>query len=104
MAAAAARVGRTPRALHGWFMAAVGLSPSRWAAVQRVQRALALAANEPDGARLALAAGFADQPHLCRDLRAVCGMTLGVWRAGRRLDAPMHVPLPIGSRRAPRGG
>ncbi len=98
VAVAAARAGRTPRRLHSWFAEAVGLSPSRWAAVQRVQRALRLAEGEPDGARLALLAGFADQPHLCRDMQAVCGMTLTAWRRGRRPDAPMHVALPIDPR------
>lgn len=101
---AAARAGRTPRRLHSWFRDAVGLSPSRWAAVQRVQRALRLAEGEPDGARLAQLAGFADQSHLCRDLQAVCGLTLSAWRRGRRPDAPMHVALPIDPRRGGGGG
>lgn len=90
--AAALRSGRTTRRLGDWFARDVGLSPSRWARVRRVQRAMALAATEPDGSTLAHLAGYCDHAHLCRDFRDIAGVTLGAWR-GHRPGAPAHVPV-----------
>lgn len=93
--AAARRIGRTPRTLGLWFHDAVGLSASRWSVVRRVRRAMELGAAEADGASLAAAAGYADHAHLCRDFRAVTGLTLTSWRLGHVPGQPSHVPLPI---------
>lgn len=90
--AAARRVGRSPRAVGGWFHDAVGLSPCRWATVRRVQRAMTLAARVSDGTEVASLAGFADHPHLCRDFRAVTGVTMREWR-GHVPGQPAHVPI-----------
>jgi len=92
VAGVAQTVGRSVRTLGGWMDDAVGLSPAAWTRVRRLQRALALAAHEPDGAALAYAAGYYDQPHLCREFKAVVGVTLGAWRA-HASGAPNHVPV-----------
>ena len=51
------------------FQAATGLAPKTYADVQRVRRALILSLGDPDWAGIAEEAGFADQPHLIRDIR-----------------------------------
>ena len=89
---AARAVQRTPRALNHWFHDHIGLSPRRWATVRRVRRAMAIAADEPDGLTVALRAGYADHPHLCRDFRAVTGITMGQWRH-HRPGEPSHVAV-----------
>lgn len=104
VADAARAAGRSPRTLRLWFEEAVGLSPAAWRAVRRVRRAMDLAAVEPDGARLAARAGYADQPHLCHEFKAVVGVPLGVWRRHHRPGEPAHVREPAhrGERDRPR--
>ncbi len=51
------------------FQAATGLAPKFYADVQRVRRAILLSLDDPDWAGIAEEAGFADQPHLVRDIR-----------------------------------
>jgi AraC-like DNA-binding protein len=50
--------------------------------IDRMQRALALLARRPAPplARVALACGYADQPHLTGELVALTGRTPGAWR------------------------
>src|SRR5262249_26116230 len=59
------------------FTAEVGLTPKRFARIQRFQRALALACRSrpPDWARLALDCGYFDQSHLIRDFLAFSGLS-----------------------------
>lgn len=77
------------------FQREVGLPPKVYLRVQRVQRALALARgpDAPPWGQVALLAGFADQPHLCREMREICGLTPGEYR---EINAPqaLHVPVP----------
>lgn len=77
-------LGRSPRTLGIWFDDLVGVSPRRWASLQRLRRALALAETEPDGSVVAHMAGYCDQAHLCRDVRAMVGATL--------TECRQHVP------------
>jgi AraC-like DNA-binding protein len=67
------------RRLHRRFTAAVGYGPKTFQRVLRLQRVLALARRQPrsgaSGAMLAAAAGYADQAHLARELRALTGQT-----------------------------
>lgn len=51
------------------FHAATGLAPKLYADVQRLRRVLILSLSDPDWAGIAEEAGFADQPHLIRDIR-----------------------------------
>lgn len=87
----AARLGRSPRALGSWFDDAVGLSPSGWARVRRLQRALDHAALARDWSDVAHRAGYADHAHLCREFRAIAGVTPSDWRA--RSTERNHVPI-----------
>jgi transcriptional regulator GlxA family with amidase domain len=69
--------GLSERQLRRRFDAAVGYGPKTLAGVLRLQRFLALTSAEPspDLARLALDAGYADQPHLTRECRRLTGLT-----------------------------
>ena len=55
------------------FLAATGISAKQYASIQRVRRALLLSLGDPDWAGVASAAGFADQPHLARDIKGRFG-------------------------------
>ena len=82
------------RAIRRHFHAACGYGPKHFQRIMRVQRAIRLA-HAPVPLRLAdlaLAAGYADQPHMTRDFRDVTGFTpaqylpdtrpeFGVWLA-----------------------
>jgi len=61
--------GLSERQFRRRFQAATGLAPKAYADVQRVRRALILSLDDPDWAGIAEEAGFADQPHLIRDIR-----------------------------------
>ncbi|MER7170272.1 helix-turn-helix domain-containing protein [Streptomyces mesophilus] len=64
------------RALHRRSLAAFGYGPKALARILRLQRALALARSGLPPADTAAAAGYADQPHLARDVRDLAGMPL----------------------------
>jgi AraC-like DNA-binding protein len=76
----ARHIGVSDRHLERLFMERVGARPKLFARVLRMQRALSLLearpllASSPALAR-ALAAGFADEPHVVRDFRALTGLT-----------------------------
>ncbi|MGR6916766.1 helix-turn-helix transcriptional regulator [[Actinomadura] parvosata] len=74
----AAELGVSRRYLELGFRRAVGLSPKTVARVARFQRAVR-ALSRPAAAldEAALACGYADQPHLTREVRAMAGMTPG---------------------------
>lgn len=64
------------RTLQQRFLRAVGLSIREYAQVTRLQTAIKLLDGNPvDLAGMASAAGFADQPHASRALRAFTGLT-----------------------------
>jgi AraC-like DNA-binding protein len=72
-------VGLSERQLGRVFRDRVGVRPKVFARVQRMRHALRLLSREAlSGAALAAAAGYADEPHLLRDFRALCGTT--PWR------------------------
>ncbi|MEU7768805.1 helix-turn-helix transcriptional regulator [Nocardia sp. NPDC049190] len=70
------------RTLHRRCSAAFGYGPKTLARVLRLQRALAAARGGLSLAETAALAGFADQPHLSREVRALTGMPLGELLAG----------------------
>jgi AraC-like DNA-binding protein len=81
----AAGAGITERQVHRRFVEAVGYGPKFLQRVLRFQAFLAAAASLP-GARLgelAASAGYADQPHLTREARALAGLTPAELRANR---------------------
>ena len=68
----------TVRQLHRRCLAAFGYGPSTLARLLRLQRFLALVEGAEGTrhslARLAIEAGYSDQPHLARDCRAITGL------------------------------
>jgi AraC-like DNA-binding protein len=80
----ASRFGFSERQLRRRFVAAVGYGPTTLAGVLRLRRALRLfEATPPHGrtrarpAEVAIAAGYADQPHLTREMRKLANVTPG---------------------------
>jgi AraC-like DNA-binding protein len=82
VAALASQLGLTRQHLARTFRATVGIGPKMLQRVDRMQRALALLARRPAPplAQVALACGYADQPHLTGELVALTGRTPGAWR------------------------
>ncbi|MGH6912960.1 MAG: helix-turn-helix domain-containing protein, partial [Geminicoccales bacterium] len=72
------------RRLHRRFTAAVGYGPKTFQRVARLQRLLALAGARPAGglALLAAEAGYADQAHMSREVRALAGRSPGALLPG----------------------
>lgn len=78
VAGAADALGISDRQLHRRCVGAFGYGPATLRRILRLQRFLSLARREPHGgaadlASLAVAAGYADQPHLSRDCRTIAG-------------------------------
>jgi methylphosphotriester-DNA--protein-cysteine methyltransferase len=73
--ALAVAVALSERQLRRRFHDAVGYGPKRLARVLRLQRLLAEARRRPGatGVELAFAAGYADEPHMGREARALAG-------------------------------
>lgn len=89
----------SPRRLHALFIEDVGLSPKRYARIKRVQTALSEShrARSRSWSQIAFAAGFSDQAHLTREMRAIAGVTP---RSFRRLapEHAHHLPLLDGAK------
>jgi AraC-like DNA-binding protein len=79
--ALAAAVGLGERQLRRRFAAAVGYGPKTFARVARFHRALALVRAGDPPAAAAFAAGYADQAHMTREMRALAGATPANLRA-----------------------
>lgn len=81
----------SPRQLRRRFEEHVGYGPKRLARILRLQRLLALGRRHPAlaAARLAADAGYADQAHMTREVRALAGVTPGdlLARRGRSVQA-----------------
>lgn len=90
VAAAAARMGVAPRTLRATAHDRLGLSPKRYARVQRLLGALALAPGASWAERAALW-GFADQSHLVRECRDLLGETPSRF-AARRMPKRSSAP------------
>jgi AraC-like DNA-binding protein len=69
----AAHLGLSERQLHRRSVAAFGYGPKTLARIRRMQRALAVPASV-GGAAVAAEAGYADQAHLAREMRALAGV------------------------------
>lgn len=84
IAAAASASGRSTRQFERTFVRDVGFTPRELKSVERFQRALQLI--DAGGRRLAdvaQIAGYADEPHLCRDFRRFTGTTATAYVAAR---------------------
>ncbi len=77
VAAVADAAGLAERTLHRRSLDAFGYGPKTLARVLRLQRALAAARSGVPLADTAMRAGFADQAHLSREVRALAGIPLG---------------------------
>jgi transcriptional regulator GlxA family with amidase domain len=75
IAALAAELGVSRRHLEDGFRRRIGLSPGTVARVTRFQRAVWLLGERHALPRVAAEAGFADQPHLTRNVHAMSGLT-----------------------------
>jgi AraC-like DNA-binding protein len=94
VAALADALGCTPRSVHRRCLAAFGYGPSTLRRVLRFRRAAALLRAGVSPAEVAAASGYADQPHLSRETRALAGASPGQLASG----ANRSTPLPSGSR------
>ncbi|MGW4886821.1 helix-turn-helix domain-containing protein [Streptomyces murinus] len=77
VAEAAAELGLGARTLHRRSLGAFGYGPKTLARILRLRRALALARAGVPYAQTAIRAGYADQPHLAREVRRLAGVPLG---------------------------
>ena len=76
------RYGLSERQFRRRFVAAVGYGPSTLAGVLRLGRAMRLcAASARPAADVAFAVGYADQPHMTREMRRLAGVTPGELRS-----------------------
>ena len=81
-AALAAAVSLGERQLRRRFAAAVGYGPKTFARVARFRAALGLVRAGAPLAAAAAQAGYADQAHMTREMRALAGRSPGALRAG----------------------
>jgi AraC-like DNA-binding protein len=90
--AVADRVGLLPRTLRRRFTAQVGLTPKRFARIQRLKRVVTDLDGqaEADWAAVAFRHGYADQPHLADDFRELAGVTPTEYLRSR-VNGPNHV-------------
>ena len=66
------------------FKQSKGVTPHRYLTQRRVERALELlAGTELAFSEIAIAAGFADQSHFCRQFRSVMGTTPSTYRRSK---------------------
>jgi len=92
-------LGLLPRTLRRRFTAQVGLTPKRFARVQRMQRLVRDldGQTEVDWAAAAARHGYADQPHLADEFRELAGVTPAEYLRSR-VDGPNHLRFPSGER------
>lgn len=76
VAATADELGVGARQLHRRSLTAFGYGPKTLARILRLRRALALAGAGVPFAETAIRSGYADQPHLARDVRTLTGLSL----------------------------
>lgn len=95
VAATAGELGLGARQLHRRCLTAFGYGPKTLARVLRLQRALALARSGVPYAETAARAGYADQPHLARDVREFAGTTLRGLLGGQGREQLDAVPVGV---------
>ena len=86
-------LGWTTRTLHRRCLAAFGYGPATLRRVLRFRRALALLQHGVPPAEAAARSGYADQPHLSREVRTLAGTAPGQLARG----ANRSTPVPSGS-------
>ncbi|MEU6999420.1 helix-turn-helix domain-containing protein [Nonomuraea sp. NPDC046570] len=88
----ARRLSISERQLRNLFAGGVGVSPKRFARIERVRKVLSLA-SDGSWAALAATAGYYDQSHMTADFHDVMGVPPGAYAAGR-LPAARPCGLP----------
>jgi AraC-like DNA-binding protein len=88
VAATAAALGWTERTLHRRCRDAFGYGPSVLRRILRFRLALRVAGQGASFAATAACAGYADQAHLAREVRALAGVPLGQLIGGQRAHQP----------------
>jgi AraC-like DNA-binding protein len=93
----AAALGLLPRTMRRRFIAQVGLTPKRFARVQRLQRVVRRLDGQTqiDWAAVAAEHGYSDQPHLADEFRDLAGVTPSEYLQSR-INGPNHLWLPGG--------
>jgi transcriptional regulator GlxA family with amidase domain len=88
-------LGLLPRTLRRRFTAQVGLTPKRFARVQRMRRLVRDLDGQAqvDWASVAAKHGYADQPHLADEFRELAGVTPNEYLRSR-VDGPNHLRFP----------
>jgi AraC-like DNA-binding protein len=102
VASIADAAGYSPRHLQRLCKAAFGYGPKTLHRILRLQRAVALVRGGRPLAEVSAVAGYADQAHLAREVRALAGVPLTVLTPGRvqsssGSQAKRSTPLPSGS-------
>ncbi|MEU9375898.1 helix-turn-helix domain-containing protein [Streptomyces sp. NPDC048255] len=97
VAGIAAAVGLGERQLRRRSLDAFGYGARTLGRILRLRRALALARSGMPYAEVAAVAGYADQAHLAREVRALAGTTLGTYAAASA-GANSETSQPSGSR------
>lgn len=72
---AASALGVSSRTLQREVQKQTGVSPHFWISLARVRRAACRLKDDPSAAETAVSCGYADQAHLCRDIRRWFGVT-----------------------------
>ena len=84
------------------FRALYGVSPTRYRVEARARRAWKLImAGDLSLAEAALTAGYADQAHMCREVKALTGHTPGAWAMKARLHHSFKAEAPAPDTRGP---
>jgi AraC-like DNA-binding protein len=65
----------SPRSMQRHFVSALGVTPKQFSQIKRACRAVELLRGGMAPAAVAAEAGYADQPHLTRSLKAIMGQT-----------------------------
>jgi AraC-like DNA-binding protein len=86
------RLGLLPRTFRRRFVALTGLTPKRFARVQRLRRVAAAIGNATvvDWASVAAHHGYYDQSHLVDEFRDLVGVTPSTYLR-QRIDGPTHL-------------
>lgn len=95
VAEVSAALGLLPRTLRRRFSAHTGLTPKRFARIQRLQRLVRDLEGraQVDWAAMAAGHGYADQPHLADEFRELVGVTpTGYLKS--RVNGPNHLRYP----------
>jgi len=103
VSALAAELGLSERQLERRFLERVGLGPKRLARIVRFEHALELARQSPASqAEIAARAGYSDEPHLVREVRALSGLSFQALRRERAAEPAQDVGFVQGERRRSR--